>query len=128
MTGPGVPPDDDRELASDLVAASPTLREIARVARVIPADAYPIESWDALDAASGGKLLVEFEGRRHGVTTLRALIPPFYFPIASRKDLMGKATDIHVEVQRLRHARAGQRLTKRPADATDLPDTGGEKP
>jgi len=87
---------DDLHLVNRLLQFQPELREtIDLIRQVIGKVKFPIQSFDDLSEALGGDdKTVTFRGRTLTVGEARNLIPAYYFPIGSERDLVAKITDL----------------------------------
>ena len=113
--------------------------EIIQVAtRVADKAKFPIRDFKHISEALGGEEAeIEYEGKAHKVGQVRRLIPPEYFPIDSREDLIAKIADLQ---QRARpgwpgEVEPGEQLKEVPSDAgrpsvheSEFPKPGKETP
>jgi hypothetical protein len=87
---------EDVGLLNRLAALHPEFMETASIVkRVVAATKFPINSFDELAQALGGtSATVAFRGRVMTLSEIKALVPAYYFPIGSERDLMAKMRDL----------------------------------
>lgn len=95
MTQEPLKPEDLR-LLDRLLQLQPELRETIYLVKQITAKAkFPIQSLDDLIEALGGEeVTITFRGRTMTMGQVRNLIPAYYFPIGSERDLIAKISDL----------------------------------
>ena len=115
------------------------VEEVAKVAdKVAEKATFPIRDFRQLaDALGGEDAEIQYEGKGRKVGHVRRMVPPEYFPIDSREDLIAKVADLQ---QRARPGwpgdiEPGEELPEVPADAgrpnfdeSDFPKPGKGAP
>jgi hypothetical protein len=87
---------EDLPLVNRLLQTQPEILETITVIKHVTAKAkFPIHSFDDLAEALGGdQATVTFHGRTLSLAEVRNLVPAYYFPIASERDLLAKVLDL----------------------------------
>ena len=86
----------DLPMLNRLIGLHPDFQETAAVVRQVTTNAkYPINSFDDLAETLGGEqATLTIRGRATTLAELRGLVPAYYFPIGSERDLVAKIADM----------------------------------
>jgi hypothetical protein len=84
--------NEDWSLLNRIMDLHPEFREIATIVKRVTASCkFPINSFDDLAEGLGGEdASIAFRGRSMTVGQIRKMVPAYYFPIATDRDLIAK--------------------------------------
>jgi hypothetical protein len=87
---------EDLPLVNRLLQTQPEFGDLLNVIKKVGAGTkYPVNSFDDLaDALGGDKATIMFGGRTVTMAEARNLVPAYYFPIGSERDLVAKISDL----------------------------------
>ena len=96
MTKPNSLAAEDLNMLNRMMPLYPEFHEtVMIVKRVIEATKFPINSYDDLAESLGGEdATITFRGRTMTVGEIRKMVPAYYFPFSSEKDLIAKISDL----------------------------------
>lgn len=87
---------DDLNLITNTLAIHPEVLETLNIVKSVTSKAkFPINSYDDLAETLGGEdIAITFRGRQMTLREIKKLVPAYYFPISSEKDLIAKVRDL----------------------------------
>jgi hypothetical protein len=103
----------DLEFLRGILRFYPGIKEMLSLVRKVSLAGFPVNSFDDFETALGGpSVTIKVKGQAIPLGIVRRFVPAYYFPIASKTDLIAKVVELRRRAELAAKRRAQSRLKK----------------